>query len=87
MERMMRTMVGAIAASAFISCVIVLPGSFVSSAQSQQAPVSAALPAPAPAEAFDPAVCGAQGWPYYNRDCQRGGDAVRIIKIGQSAGR
>lgn len=81
----MRNMLGAIAASAFISCMIVLPGSFVSSAQSEQAPVSTPLPAPAAADSFDPEVCGAQGWPYYNKDCARGGDAVRIIKIGQGA--
>lgn len=83
----MRNMMGAIAASAFISCVIVLPGAFVSSAQSQQVPVAASLPAPTPAEAFDPAVCGAQGWPYYDKDCRRGGDPVRIIRIGQKAPR
>ena len=81
----MRNMIGAIAASAFISCILVLPGSFVSSAQSEQAPVSTPLPAPAAADSFDPEVCGAQGWPYYNKNCNRGGDAVRIIKIGQNA--
>lgn len=78
----MRNMLGAVAASAFISCILVLPGSFVTSAQSQQAPVSTPLPAPAAVDSFDPEVCGAQGWPYYSKDCSRGGDAVRIIKIG-----
>jgi hypothetical protein len=83
----MRNMVGAIAASAFIACVLVLPQGFISTAQSEQAPLSNPLPAPAAADTFDPAVCGAQGWPYYDRACQRGGDVVRVIKIGQTARR
>ena len=81
----MRNVIAAVVASAAISCALVLPGSFVTSAQSQQP--SAALPPPPLAEAFDPAVCGAQGWPYYDKDCRPGAEPVRIIRIGQSAKR
>ena len=83
----MRNMVLAIAASALIACVLVLPQGFISAAQGEQAPLSNPLPTPAAADKFDPGVCGAQGWPYNDRACQRGGDVVRVIKIRQPSRR
>lgn len=81
----MRNLVGAIAASAFIACVLVLPQGFVSSAQSQGMPTTTAMPGPAAGNAFETSVCATQGWPYFDQDCKRGADTVRVIKIGATA--